>query len=640
MSNARVRLLDSLETRLPILIGSLAAVLLLVSLGLTYYELRSGAIEASQERLERLSEQLAGIAAETSGTRGRQLMQDAGDPRVLGLLQLAGAAGEERIPDSLAAPALDWLAGRTEGALTVLVLDRRGRLVASRGAAAPPAPHRLALADSAPSFGPIFVEGGAALFWMGAPVRQDGRLLGHVLQQRRIIGNPNSSGQIEGLIGNGTEIFFANRAGGPWVGLDGAVEWEDRPAVALRQPLELTSATGEERFAYAVDVLGDWVVIATVPTHRVLARTRDVMRRIGLLGLLLLLGGGVTAWLVSRSVTTPLQKLSAAADAVAAGDYGRRTGVERSDEIGRLAGSFDAMASQVGRTHEQLEQRFREARELAAELEQANERLQQALREVEAARAEAQQANRAKSEFLATISHEVRTPINAIVGYTELMEMGLGGDLSEQHSAYVERIRRSGAHLTALVNDVLDFAKIESGQMRVAREVRSAPAAIHEAVGMLQARLDAKRIRLSVACPVTTVFLGDAQRVHQVLINLLSNAVKYTAEGGSITVTCERRTSHPGGRGPHEAACEWTCITVADTGIGIPTAQLEQIFEPFVQGTAGYTRPHGGTGLGLAISRSLARMMSGDISVESEPGHGSSFTLWLPHPAATTLAST
>ena len=130
------------------------------------------------------------------------------------------------------------------------------------------------------------------------------------------------------------------------------------------------------------------------------------------------------------------------------------------------------------------------------------------------------------------------------------------------------------------------------------------------------------------------VFLGDAHRVQQILLNLLSNALKFTAEGGSVTVECELRESRGCGDFS-DSRTTWTCISVRDDGIGIAPDQIGPIFEPFVQGTRGYTRTHGGTGLGLAISRSLARMMEGDLTVESELGRGSTFTVWLPHPAST-----
>jgi signal transduction histidine kinase len=467
-------------------------------------------------------------------------------------------------------------------------------------------------------------------------VIRNGLVLGHVHQQRGA-GNRATGEQVEQLLG-GIDVQFTNRDGRVWVGLDGEVSTPELAALQTDQPFRRDARAGRA-YSFATAVAGTpWLIVTEVPVATVLAAPRSGLRRLLVIGALLLLAGGIAAWLVSRSVLRPLGRLGAAADAIARGDYGRRTGVDRTDEIGQLARSFDQMVAHVESTHHQLDERYREARALTVQLEAANSKLQHAVTDLEQAQLEAQQASRAKSEFLATMSHEIRTPINAVIGYADLMEAGLAGDLSEQQQNYLLRIRRSSEHLVAVVNDVLDFAKIESGQMRVLRESRSAALSIESAVGMMQGRALSKGVTLSVHCPADSIFLGDAQRLQQILLNLLSNALKFTEQGGRVSVSCERRHSHaPQSEGA--AACPWTCITVTDTGPGIPADQQERIFEPFVQGTAGYTRVHGGTGLGLAISRSLARMMGGDLTVESEPGRGASFTLWMPQPVAEGVAA-
>jgi signal transduction histidine kinase len=243
----------------------------------------------------------------------------------------------------------------------------------------------------------------------------------------------------------------------------------------------------------------------------------------------------------------------------------------------------------------------------------------------------AQAASRAKSQFLATVSHEIRTPINAVMGYAELLEMGLGGPLAEKQAEYVGRIQGSSRHLLSLVNDVLDLSKIEAGEMAVRSEALPLRATAGRAMEQVEPQARAKAIGLSLewSCPEDDVYVGDEDRVSQVLVNLLSNAVKFTHPGGSVTVTCAASTlgpptlADPGDR-------MWVAVEVADTGIGIPPDKLEAVFEPFMQVDAGHTRREGGTGLGLAISRRLSRLMGGELTVESSPGQGSRFTLWLP----------
>ncbi len=236
-----------------------------------------------------------------------------------------------------------------------------------------------------------------------------------------------------------------------------------------------------------------------------------------------------------------------------------------------------------------------------------------------AARRDAELANRAKSDFLAVMSHELRTPLNAIGGYAELLELGVHGPVTEEQATALERIRDSQRHLLGLINTVLDYAKGAADAMRY--DIVDVP--VHELLAsaasfaLPQAR--AKRIELrTVPCDPALAVRADRARARQVVVNLLGNAVSYTPPDGRIVLSAE-----PAGDGA-------IAIRVSDTGCGIAADQLERIFEPFVQlaGESGSGRQ--GTGLGLAISRDLARGMSGDLTVQSTPDEGSTFTLVLP----------
>ena len=236
--------------------------------------------------------------------------------------------------------------------------------------------------------------------------------------------------------------------------------------------------------------------------------------------------------------------------------------------------------------------------------------------------AEAEAANRAKSDFLAAMSHELRTPLNAIAGYVDVLSLGIRGPLTHEQASDLERIRRSQRHLLGIVNDLINFSRIEAG--RIAYDIDRV---------QLGALLDALRASLEpqaatkgieVDWPGSAdlegmVVLADEPKVEQVLVNLLGNAVKFTRRGGRITVRCAR---DEGGR--------FVLVEVGDTGIGIPAERLERIFEPFVQVGRSLSSPLEGSGLGLAISRDLARAMGGSLEVRSEMGVGSTFTLALP----------
>ncbi|HJU69441.1 MAG TPA: ATP-binding protein [Gemmatimonadaceae bacterium] len=269
----------------------------------------------------------------------------------------------------------------------------------------------------------------------------------------------------------------------------------------------------------------------------------------------------------------------------------------------------------VDRERQLVLKREEEAR---AQAEMATQRAQEAAAEAARARAEAEAANRAKSEFLAVMSHELRTPLNAIGGYVELMEMGVRGPVTEAQYTDLARIKRSQAHLLGLINEVLNYTRIEAGAMRYDIAPQSAEDLIATIEPIVAPLLRAKGLSFQRenGRPEYRV-LADVERVGQIFINLLSNAVKFTPPGGSVTLRCE-----PEG--------DRLAFHISDTGIGIPADQIESIFDPFVQVNTRLTRTEEGIGLGLAISRDLARGMGGDLKVESREGVGSTFTLTLP----------
>jgi PAS domain S-box-containing protein len=232
--------------------------------------------------------------------------------------------------------------------------------------------------------------------------------------------------------------------------------------------------------------------------------------------------------------------------------------------------------------------------------------------------AEAETASRTKSEFLAAMSHELRTPINATLGYTELIEMGIGGPVTEQQRDYLTRIRGSQEHLLRIISDLLNYSRIEAGQV----EYDLAPVPVHALVDgvlpLVEPQAMAKKLTLVHGpCPEGISARTDRGKAEQIVLNLLGNAVKFTPHGGRVTVGCG-------------TAGERVVVTVEDTGPGIPAEQQKSIFEPFVQLGRSLTSGHEGTGLGLAISRDLARAMGGEITVASTPGKGATFTLALP----------
>ena len=227
-------------------------------------------------------------------------------------------------------------------------------------------------------------------------------------------------------------------------------------------------------------------------------------------------------------------------------------------------------------------------------------------------------ANKHKSEFLANMSHELRTPLNAIIGFSEVLLERLFGELNDKQDDYLKDIHSSGRHLLNLINDILDLSKVEAGRMELELSIFDLPAAIANAMTLVRERAQRHSIALGVdVAPQLGEVVADERKLKQILLNLLSNAVKFTPDGGRIDVSARRDTDN-------------VVIAVHDTGIGIAAEDQEAVFEEFRQVGRNYTNKQEGTGLGLALTRRFVELHGGRISVDSEPGKGSTFTFTLP----------
>jgi signal transduction histidine kinase len=265
-----------------------------------------------------------------------------------------------------------------------------------------------------------------------------------------------------------------------------------------------------------------------------------------------------------------------------------------------------------------LEKQKRALETAQAELRAANEDLTVRARDHERMSIAEREANRAKSDFLASMSHELRTPLNAISGYVELLELGIRGPLTIAQREDLSRIRRSQQALLSLINDILNFTKLEAGEVRF----HIKPVIISDVIAavepMIRPQAEAKWIAYQTDSEgLAVTALADPERLAQVILNLLSNAVKYTDSGGAIVVST-RKT-------PTDAL-----VSIRDTGCGIPEQRLTDIFDPFVQVESLPSTRQSGVGLGVAISRDIARAMKGNVTAQSEVGRGSEFTVSLP----------
>lgn len=336
----------------------------------------------------------------------------------------------------------------------------------------------------------------------------------------------------------------------------------------------------------------EWTIVTELPRAEAYATTRTALILLG--GVLSVLATGIlfaSTRFARRAIFAPIEALRVGAERLGQGELSYRVEVVRDDEIGQAARAFNEMSR----------------------------RLRERTQQLTVARRQAEEASRIKSEFLSTMSHELRTPLNAIIGFTEIMLAGMGGQIDADARHMTERVHENSRRLLALINDVLDLAKIEARRVEIVARPVPLVELLEGVVERMESLAAQKGLEVGVQVDprLPSYLMADEAHLERILINLISNAVKFT-EKGRVDVSAARISD-----------TEWT-LAVKDTGIGIPPHAQEYIFDPFRQVDGSSQRAYQGTGLGLAITRELVRAMGGTIRVDSAVGRGSTFTVSLP----------
>jgi len=337
----------------------------------------------------------------------------------------------------------------------------------------------------------------------------------------------------------------------------------------------------------------------------------------------------IFVYILSGIVTRPIIKLSIVTEKMSEGDYNQTLShfyrQQFQDEISSLAETFECMIEKIRKREEILQE---SNQLLEAKVAQRTEELQTKNVQLSSANAELERATRLKDEFLANMSHELRTPLNAILGLTEGLQAHVFGGITEKQMSVLHTIEQSGYHLLELINDILDIAKIESGQLLLERHPTPVEPLCQSTLVFVNQQAQAKHIQLETKLPPNLPELWvDERRIRQVLINLLSNAVKFTPEGGHITLEVRL----PPEQESDAEAKKFLQITVTDTGIGIAPEHIPQLFQPFIQIDSALNRKYEGTGLGLVLVKRLVELHGGKVGLTSEVGVGSCFTINLPY---------
>ena len=587
----------SITRRLPLLISALVVVVVLAFSWAAYRVVERALAIAAMERTANASQRLATMLEESARRQRNDLRRLATDPRVLSFIARPDAGAR-----AAAQAVLDSVRKATSSMIGIEIRRRGDAVLAQSGRTLPPLPPPADArsADAAGSgawTGPFIIDRDSIAFSAGAPILSGADTLGRIVQLRRV-----SSGQsaqaISDLIGAQATLSIGNASGDIWTNL---AERVDGPALVTGKGAapRYVSREGASRIGAAAPIARTpWVVWVDSPQSVALAPARALMGRLAIIALIIVAAGTLSAWLLSRQITTPLVAVTHAAEGIAGGDYSRRVTSATDDEIGQLAAAFNVMAQQVADSRAVLE----------ARVEERTRSLQDALAELRAAQNELVKREKLAilGQLAGGVGHELRNPLGVMTNALYYLDVVLREERPEVKE-YLGILRTQIGLSEKIIGDLLDFARVKPPQ----RE----PVPLGDIVAEQLQRLGPLNgVTLSSEIPSTLPpACVDRVQIGQVVLNLLTNAIQ-AMNGGHGTLTVRGALETP----------DRLRLDVRDTGSGISPEDSRRIFEPL------FTTKARGIGLGLAVSRTLVRANGGEITFVSEAGRGTTFSVRMP----------
>jgi signal transduction histidine kinase len=587
----------SLAVRLPLFLLLAMAIVVLLFGAAAYRSVRDAAVELAGNRMLTSARELAANSTRQSAPRLAEL-QD-----LANLSAIRNSARET--PTPAMTTTLDSLltARRRPNDTTVVAwalftdaaLRYRSNQLGGKDSAMLSRTAQLSMNSGSIRRSPFFSVDSQVRVWTTIPVRSEDSVVAVLGELRRLVASPQAEEAFRRLTGTDVQVFVTSVDSDEWATVVGRPVSAPFKSLPPDETVELTTDSAGTRMYVTQTSVPEtpWKIVLAQQENAILAGPNAFLGQLGAVGMLLLVVGTASAWLLGRREVRPLRQLQDAAEAMARGDYRQFVAPGGGSEMAALGDSFNTMAARIADAH--------------AVLEHQNVALQR--------------ANDAKARFLAVMSHELRTPLNAIGGFTDLILLGVHGPTTKEQVDDLERIKRNKEQLLRIVTDILHYTRLQAEQ----HSAEGYSVALGEQLGLIASEFQEQFKRKQIALDISPSDLhvrADADCLRKIMEHLLSNALKFTPSGGQVRVDTQLSGA------VHEDP--YVQVIVSDSGIGMSSEAQRTIFDAFVQIDDSLTRREGGTGLGLAMVKELAVAMGGTIEVVSAPGQGSTFTLSLP----------